>query len=54
MGDPSPNSPTEAFIARWQGREAEKKIAAVPMSLARLGHVATGDGGQSFAIRRAA
>lgn len=37
-----------------QGRRAEKKIAAVLMSLARLGHVASADGGRAFAIRRAA
>ena len=37
-----------------QGKKVEKQIAAVLMSLARLGHVAVANGGAKFAIRRAA
>jgi hypothetical protein len=36
-----------------QGKKVEKKVTAVLMSLARLGHVASNDG-ERFAIRRAA
>ena len=37
-----------------QGKRVEKKINAVLMSLARLGHVTATNGGQKFEIRRAA
>jgi hypothetical protein len=37
-----------------QGRRVEGKIRAVLMALARLGYVATTNGGQSFKLRRAA
>jgi hypothetical protein len=45
-----------ATIARSfrQGKRAEKQIAAVLMSLARLGHVAPVNGGEKFEIRRVA
>lgn len=45
-----------AVLARGfrQGKRVEKKIAAVLLSLGRLGYVASGDGGKTFAIRRAA
>jgi hypothetical protein len=37
-----------------QGRRVEGRVAAVLASLARLGHIATLDGGRTFSLRRAA
>lgn len=37
-----------------QGRKIAPKVAAVLAALARTGYVATGDGGRTFALRRAA
>jgi hypothetical protein len=40
---------TRAFA---QGRQVEKRVASTVSALARLGHLATTDGGHSFLLRR--
>jgi hypothetical protein len=45
-----------AAIARQfrGGKKVEERIAGVLMSLARLGHITSTDGGKTFTMRRAA
>ena len=37
-----------------QGKRIEKRVAVTMLALARLGHLASMDGGQSFSLRRIA
>lgn len=37
-----------------QGKRVEKRVALTILALARLGHLASTDGGQTFSLRRSA
>jgi hypothetical protein len=45
-----------ANIARTfqQGKSIEKRVALIVSALARLGHLASGDGAKTFSLRRVA
>jgi hypothetical protein len=49
-----PKWPADAFEQFRQGKRVEREIALLLRAFARLGEVATSDGGKTFELRRVA
>jgi hypothetical protein len=52
LSSSKPLSPTEVARHFKGGRQNERRVKLVIDALARLGHISSTDGGESFALRR--